>query len=226
MARTMLGCCALGGMRWLLRWRRASDRAACAAAAFTPTKLEIVETLQAEHACDRRSARGVSLRAGQPAASACRSIRPRTTTTSASSTTACATPATSGSRPPTATRARCISLTARSRPTGTANRAESARRARRSARASSVREARAARLSRVAHGGKSVTFALNDLSQVKPPAGHAAAGRDVSRADLRRVRHPFFPGVQLPAEGVPLSCSMRPKPSPTSSSRPRQRPAS
>ncbi len=45
---------------------------------------------------------------------------------------------------------------------------------------------------RVAHAGKTVIFALNDLSQVKPPPGMLRAGREIPRAGLRRVGIRFF----------------------------------
>ena len=57
---------------------------------------------------------------------------------------------------------------------------------------------------RVTHAGRSVTFALNDLAQVKPPRP-VAARREVSRHDLRRIGGPVFSGVQCAAEDLPLS---------------------
>ena len=50
-------------------------------------------------------------------------------------------------------------------------------------------------------GGKSVTFALNDLSQVKPPAGFLAADETFIGPSFDEFGHPLFPGVQHAAEG-------------------------
>ena len=118
-------------------------------------------------------------------------IRPRIISISGSRIAACPTPAISGSRPPTATRARSISPTASSRPTGI--------RIRRhitscwaAEQGVTVEKAGAAHLSGDACAAKSVTFVLNDLSKVKPPAGTDKARRDVPRAGLRRVRRSAF----------------------------------
>ena len=57
---------------------------------------------------------------------------------------------------------------------------------------------------RVSAGGKSVSFALNDLSKVAPPPGYLAADEKFLGPVFDEFGIRFFPGVQHPAEGLPL----------------------
>ena len=57
---------------------------------------------------------------------------------------------------------------------------------------------------RVSYGSRSVVFALNDLSQVRPPTGALGPDDKFLGAHLRRVRCPLLPRLQFKVENFPL----------------------
>ena len=64
---------------------------------------------------------------------------------------------------------------------------------------------------RVSHGGKSVLFALNDMSEVKPPPSLLTADETYLRADLRPDPACAFSWCSTPdSKDLSTTCSMRP----------------
>ena len=125
------------------------------------------------------------------------------------STAASATPATSGSTSSTATRARCTSPISRTSPNGRTTRT-------RSPTACSTRPRREASRSstplvyRVSLRRQVGRVRAQRSVEREAAAGRLRAGRDLYRADLRRVRDPLLPGLQPQGSSCSTTCSTRP----------------